>query len=40
LDLLLVMKNLHPHLLIIMKTQKTCIPTSRRYTKDSIPTYS
>jgi hypothetical protein len=31
---------LHPHLLVILKTQKTCIPTSARYAKFSIPTYS
>jgi hypothetical protein len=39
LDLLLVLKNLHPHLLIILKTQKNLHPHGR-YTKNSITTYS
>jgi hypothetical protein len=38
-DLLLILKNMHPHLLIILKTQKNLLPTSARYTKYYIPTY-
>jgi hypothetical protein len=38
-DLLLVLENLHPHLLVILKTQKNLHPPSARYTKYSIPTY-
>jgi hypothetical protein len=39
-DLLLVLTNLHPHLLVILKTQKNLHPHIRKIHKYSIPTYS